>query len=95
MRPLVPGADEGSVSIVVGRESIGSRGASGDIPARIDALQTETGQAKGILMERHKVTGDQAFLVLSMTSQRTDTTLKDVADHLLTSGELPAQENAS
>ncbi|PPB47853.1 histidine kinase, partial [Arthrobacter pityocampae] len=47
------------------------------------------GQAKGILMERHKITGEQAFIVLSMASQRTHMKLWDVADHLISSGELP------
>ncbi|WP_082046017.1 GAF and ANTAR domain-containing protein [Arthrobacter sp. L77] len=195
---LIPGVDEGSVSVVIGRKNVGSRGSSGDLPARIDALQMETGegpcleaayehrtvrvpdmaheerwplfaqrateagargmlsiqlwvegddlgalnlysyeanaftdesenvgllvashaavafaeaeksrqlhaavdsrdaigQAKGILMERHKVTGDQAFFVLSMASQRSNTKLRDVADHLITSGELPAKKTA-
>ncbi len=47
------------------------------------------GQAKGILIERHKVTGDQAFTVLVRTSQRTNTKLRDLAEHLVHTGELP------
>jgi GAF domain-containing protein len=47
------------------------------------------GQAKGILMERHKLTGDQAFTVLVRTSQRTNTKLRDLATHLVHTGELP------
>ncbi|MHA7283895.1 ANTAR domain-containing protein [Arthrobacter sp. TMS2-4] len=190
---LIPGVDEGSVSVVLGRKNIGSRAASGDLPARIDALQMKTGegpcleaayqhrtirvpdmahetrwplfaqraaeagargmlsiqlwvegddlgalnlysyevdaftdesenvgllvashaavafaeaekarqlheaidsrdaigQAKGILMERHKITGVQAFIVLSMASQRTHLKLRDVAEQLISSGELP------
>lgn len=189
---LIPGVDEGSVSVVNGRTNIGSRGSSGPLPARIDALQMETGegpcleaayehrtirvpdmgretrwpnfarraaeagargmlsiqlwvqgddlgalnlysyeadaftdesenigllvashaavafaeaekarqlneavdsrdligQAKGILMERHRITGDQAFLVLSMASQRSNIKLSKVADHLVISGDL-------
>lgn len=46
------------------------------------------GQAKGILMERHKITGQQAFVALTRVSQHTNTKLIDVADHLVTSGEL-------
>ncbi|MHA7283896.1 GAF and ANTAR domain-containing protein [Arthrobacter sp. TMS2-4] len=195
---LVPGVDEGSVSVVLGRKNIGSRGASGSLPARVDALQMETGegpcleaayehrtvrvpdmaheerwplfaerateagakgmlsiqlwvegddlgalnlysyeanaftdesenigllvashaavafaeaeksrqlhaavdsrdvigQAKGILMERHKITGAQAFIVLSMASQHSNTKLRDVADYLITSGELPGKHTA-
>ncbi|WP_104168006.1 GAF and ANTAR domain-containing protein [Arthrobacter sp. SX1312] len=195
---LIPGVDEGSVSVVTGRKNVGSRAPSGDLPVRIDALQMETGegpcleaayerrtvrvadmaheerwplfaqraaeagakgmlsiqlwvegddlgalnlysyeadaftdesenvgllvashasvafaeaeksrqlhaavdsrdvigQAKGILMERHKVTGDQAFFVLSMASQRSNIKLRDVADHLISSGELPGKKTA-
>lgn len=49
------------------------------------------GQAKGILMERHKLTGDQAFTVLVRTSQRTNTKLRDLASHLVHTGELPTR----
>lgn len=46
------------------------------------------GQAKGILMERHKITGDQAFTVLMRTSQRTNVKLRDLAEVLVNTGEL-------
>jgi GAF domain-containing protein len=194
---LIPGADEGSVSVVLGRKNIGSKAPSGDLPARIDALQMETGegpcleaayehttirvpdmgieqrwprfaqrateagargmlsiqlwveggdlgalnlyshkanaftdesenigllvashaavafagaeksrqlneavdsrdiigQAKGILMERHRITGPEAFIVLGQASQRTHTKLFDVAHYLITNGELPDRKN--
>ncbi|QLQ36407.2 GAF and ANTAR domain-containing protein [Micromonospora robiginosa] len=48
------------------------------------------GQAKGILMERHRVTGEQAFRLLVLSSQHTNTKLLDVARHLVESGELTA-----
>jgi GAF domain-containing protein len=41
---MVPGVDEGSVSVVTGRRSIGSQAPTGDLPARVDALQEETQQ---------------------------------------------------
>jgi transcriptional regulator with GAF, ATPase, and Fis domain len=47
------------------------------------------GQAKGILMERHRVTADQAFALLVQVSQQTNRKLRDVAEHLTASGELP------
>jgi GAF domain-containing protein len=47
------------------------------------------GQAKGILMERYKLTGDQAFSLLVRASQKTNTKIRDLADHLVRSGELP------
>jgi GAF domain-containing protein len=45
-------------------------------------------QAKGILMERLKVTGDVAFAVLSRASQESNVKLRDVADHLVQTGEV-------
>ena len=47
------------------------------------------GQAKGILMERHKLTADQAFAVLIRTSSSTNRKLRDIADQLTTTGHLP------
>jgi GAF domain-containing protein len=46
-------------------------------------------QAKGILMERHKLTANQAFEVLALRSVRTHTTVRDVAERLVDTGELP------
>jgi GAF domain-containing protein len=48
------------------------------------------GQAKGILMERHKLTADQAFRLLVRASQNTNVRLYDVALGLTTTGEFPA-----
>jgi transcriptional regulator with GAF, ATPase, and Fis domain len=46
------------------------------------------GQAKGILMERHKVTGDQAFTLLVRASQNTNKKLVEIARYLVDTGEL-------
>jgi len=40
-------------------------------------------QAKGILMERHDVTEDEAFTILTRASQRTNKELRDVAAELV------------
>jgi GAF domain-containing protein len=45
-------------------------------------------QAKGILMERYKVTADQAFTLLTHASQRSNVKLRDVAEQLTTTGVL-------
>ena len=45
-------------------------------------------QAKGILMERHRLTPDRAFAVLSRISQTSNVKLRDVAEHLMLTGEL-------
>jgi GAF domain-containing protein len=55
------------------------------------ALETRAviDQAKGILMERHKLTADQAFQALARASMHTNRKVRDVADHLVTTGEFP------
>ncbi len=47
------------------------------------------GQAEGILMERLKITADQAFGVLSRVSQHSNVKLRDVARKLVETGEIP------
>ena len=46
------------------------------------------GQAKGILIERYKITGLEAFGLLAASSQSVNRKLRDVADHLVATGEL-------
>jgi GAF domain-containing protein len=45
-------------------------------------------QAKGILMERHKLTADAAFQLLARASMTTNRKLRDIAEHLVRTGEL-------
>lgn len=45
-------------------------------------------QAKGIIMERRKITAVQAFQILAEASMRTNRKLREVADHLVATGEL-------
>jgi len=45
-------------------------------------------QAKGILMERHRLTPDQAFDLLVRASMAANRKLRAVAEHLVTTGEL-------
>jgi len=47
------------------------------------------GQAKGILMERRRVTADEAFDILRRTSQQLNVKLREVAERLAETGELP------
>jgi len=59
-------------------------------PVRSAVLRTtRIEQAKGILMERHKIKEDQAFTILTHASQRTNTKLRDVAAELVQTGALP------
>jgi transcriptional regulator with GAF, ATPase, and Fis domain len=41
---LVPGTDEGSISVVTGRRHITSQSPSSELPAQVDAVQGEVGQ---------------------------------------------------
>jgi len=41
---LIPGAEEGSISVVVGRTNVTSRHPSGDLPRGVDAVQSEVGE---------------------------------------------------
>lgn len=47
------------------------------------------GQAKGILMERYKITGEQAFQVLARASQQANRKVVDVAEELTRTGAVP------
>ena len=60
-----------------------------DLQAEIDQLKhglegrDVIGQAKGILMERHGLTADQAFRRLVELSQHSNAKLADVAEYLV------------
>ena len=46
-------------------------------------------QAKGILMERHRLTVDQAFRLLADASMHTNQKVRDLAEELVLTGQLP------
>jgi hypothetical protein len=56
--------------------------------SRAISMRDVIGQAKGILMERHKITGDEAFHVLIRTSQQVNIKLNEIARYLVETGEL-------
>jgi hypothetical protein len=57
----------------------------------IEALRTREliGQAQGILMERERIQGDQAFDLLRRASQHMNIKLREVAETLVETGESP------
>ncbi|MDY6997329.1 MAG: GAF and ANTAR domain-containing protein [Actinomycetota bacterium] len=68
--------------------------------ALADALRTEQlrramasrdviGQAKGVLMERHRITSEEAFEMLKQVSRQVDRKVVDIAESLTLSGALP------
>jgi GAF domain-containing protein len=58
-----------------------------DLLAAIDGRDL-IGQAKGILMERHRLTGGQAFQLLVAASQDRNVKLRTLAEELVSRGEL-------
>ncbi|HZA31487.1 MAG TPA: GAF and ANTAR domain-containing protein [Propionibacteriaceae bacterium] len=46
-------------------------------------------QAKGVLIERYKISDERAFAVLTRTSQQSNVKLREVADQLVRTGSLP------
>jgi GAF domain-containing protein len=66
-----------------------ARDLSDDLQAALESRAT-IDQAKGILMERHKLTPEQAFKLLAQASMATNKKLRDLADHLVATGELLA-----
>jgi GAF domain-containing protein len=46
-------------------------------------------QAKGILMERHRLSADQAFSALAERSMESNTRVREIAQRLVETGELP------
>jgi hypothetical protein len=67
-------------------------GSLADHARSVEAALTSSrdiGAAQGILMERYKVNRDEAFGLLAVTSQRTNRKLRDVALHLVETGEVP------
>jgi len=56
-----------------------------------EALKTREliGQAQGILIERERITGDQAFDVLRRASQHLNIKVREVAQNLIDTGETP------
>jgi ANTAR domain len=51
------------------------------------------GQAKGILMERYRLTPDGAFALLARASQDTNVKLREVAAELCRTGSLPGHDD--
>lgn len=83
--------DESIGLLLASHAAIALRGAMTEHNLRV-ALDSRDliGQAKGILMERHKVNAQQAFDMLVYASQHQHRKLRDVAEGLTATGELPS-----
>ena len=75
------------VAIAVGNAESAAR-ATDDVANMRQAMASRAviEQAKGILMERYKVTSEQAFTLLTHASQRSNVKLRDVAEELSSTG---------
>jgi GAF domain-containing protein len=80
------------IAVAVGNAEAAAR--TSDDLTQLRTVMTSRGcieQAKGMLMERHKIKEDEAFTILTHTSQRTNTKLRDVAAELARTGILPSR----
>ncbi|MCW2617067.1 MAG: uncharacterized protein JWR28_216 [Modestobacter sp.] len=77
------------VAIAVGNAEAAAR-ATDDVAnmRRAMASRAVIEQAKGILMERYKITAEQAFTLLTHASQRSNVKLRDIAEELTATGVL-------
>ena len=87
------GESEDSGRIFAGHAAVALAGAEHEEHLRISVTSRDLiGQAKGILMERFRLTAQQAFDVLSRVSQDSNRKLVDVAEELTETGALPNRE---
>lgn len=76
--------------IIAGHAAVALAGAQHEAHLRAGMSNRDViGQAKGILMERHKLTADQAFGVLARASQELNRKLIDIARELAETGAVP------
>lgn len=83
-------ADAENIGLLLASHAAIAMSASREVTHFRTALDSRDliGQAKGILMERYKLDGPRAFDLLVLASQNTNVKLRDVAEHLTTTGEL-------
>ena len=88
--PAAFGEDSESTGILLASHAALAMAAARTQAGLLTALDTREmiGQAKGILMERYKITGVQAFGLLVASSQGMNRKLRDIAGHLVATGEL-------
>ncbi|MDQ0075621.1 GAF and ANTAR domain-containing protein [Arthrobacter oryzae] len=82
--------DSEQTALLIGAHAAVALSDAREIDQLTEALGTRDliGQAKGILMERFKITHQQAFVILTRASSESNIKLRDVAAHLTHSGEV-------
>ena len=88
--PAAFGQDSESTGILLASHAALAMAAARTQAGLLTAMDSREmiGQAKGILMERYKITGIEAFGLLVASSQAVNRKLRDVAEHLVATGEL-------
>lgn len=88
--PAAFGPDSESTGILLASHAALAMSAARTQTGLLTAMDSREmiGQAKGILIERYKITGVEAFGLLVISSQAVNRKLRDVAEHLVATGEL-------
>lgn len=87
-------AAQASLAIGWSLERLSHR-AQTDAWERALASRDQIGQAKGILMEQYDLTAEGAFELLRATSQRHNTKVRDIAEHVVNHRRLPEPPTSS
>jgi GAF domain-containing protein len=89
--PYAFNADDENVGMMLAAHAavaMAARRKEANLQIALDSRDT-IGQAKGILMERYKVSSQQAFDMLIYVSQRSHRKLREIAGELAETGQLP------
>jgi GAF domain-containing protein len=83
-------ATHASMALSVAQSQATERGRSTNLQTALLSREI-IGQAQGILMERERITADQAFDLLRRSSQHLNLKLRDVAQELVDTGAVPGE----
>jgi hypothetical protein len=83
-------AAHASMALSVAQNQASERGRTSNLQTALLSREI-IGQAQGILMERERITADQAFDLLRRSSQHLNVKLRDVAQELVDTGAVPGE----
>jgi GAF domain-containing protein len=83
-------ATHASMALTVAQSQASERGRTSNLQTALLSREI-IGQAQGILMERERITADQAFDLLRRSSQHLNLKLRDVAQELVDTGTVPGE----
>ncbi len=85
-------AAHAGMALAVAQSQATERGRSTNLQTALVSREI-IGQAQGILMERERITADQAFDLLRRSSQHLNLKLRDVAQQLVDTGAVPGDDS--